>query len=250
MIRIPTHRPPTHPGEMLLAEFLTPMGLSQRELAEALHVPYQRINEIINGRPRGDAEHGPTPGEVPRDVRRLLGEPANALGSVSREARGVGGVGGYSSPHRRVTEDVRPSVPQGGHAAGQAFLVVRAAGVIGFRRTPPARWDTLWHVLPAPLYPGAARPAPRSASLATRPPRTALPAFAHRLTLRHRRRSAHFGQILADSARNCPRGGVVPCAVHAARFAAAFYFMQDKPCTDEDFHVYRARRAPHLRPVG
>jgi addiction module HigA family antidote len=50
MIRIPTHRSPTHPGEMLLEEFLTPMGLTQRELSRAIHVPYQRINEIINGR--------------------------------------------------------------------------------------------------------------------------------------------------------------------------------------------------------
>ncbi len=50
MVRIPTHRSPTHPGEMLLEEFLTPMGLTQRELADAIHVPYQRINEIINGR--------------------------------------------------------------------------------------------------------------------------------------------------------------------------------------------------------
>lgn len=50
MIRVPTHRLPTHPGEMLLEEFLTPMGLTQRELANAIHVPYQRINEIINER--------------------------------------------------------------------------------------------------------------------------------------------------------------------------------------------------------
>ena len=50
MIRVPTHRPPTHPGEMLLEEFLTPMNLTQRELAEAIHVPYQRVNEIINGK--------------------------------------------------------------------------------------------------------------------------------------------------------------------------------------------------------
>ena len=50
MIRIPTHRAPTHPGEMLLEEFLSPMGLTQRELAGAIRVPYQRINEIINGR--------------------------------------------------------------------------------------------------------------------------------------------------------------------------------------------------------
>jgi len=50
MVRIPTHRAPTHPGEMLMEEFLKPMGLSQRELADAIHVPYQRINEIINCR--------------------------------------------------------------------------------------------------------------------------------------------------------------------------------------------------------
>ena len=50
MIRVPTHRLPTHPGEMLLEEFLTPMGLTQRDLADAIHVPYQRINEIVNER--------------------------------------------------------------------------------------------------------------------------------------------------------------------------------------------------------
>jgi antitoxin HigA-1 len=50
MIRIPTHRAPTHPGEMLSEEFLKPMGLTQRQLADSIHVPYQRINEIVNGR--------------------------------------------------------------------------------------------------------------------------------------------------------------------------------------------------------
>ena len=49
-VRIPTHRIPTHPGEMLLEEFLRPMGLTQRELAQAIRVPYQRINELVNGR--------------------------------------------------------------------------------------------------------------------------------------------------------------------------------------------------------
>ena len=50
MIRIPTHRAPTHPGEMLLEEFLKPMEITQRELADAINVPYQRVNEIINGK--------------------------------------------------------------------------------------------------------------------------------------------------------------------------------------------------------
>ncbi len=50
MIRIPTNREPTHPGEMLLKEFLIPMGMTQKELAKAIHVPYQRVNEIVNRR--------------------------------------------------------------------------------------------------------------------------------------------------------------------------------------------------------
>jgi len=50
MVRTPTHRPPTHPGEMLLEEFLKPMNLTQRELATAIHVPYQRVNDLVNER--------------------------------------------------------------------------------------------------------------------------------------------------------------------------------------------------------
>ena len=50
MVRVPTNRIPTHPGEMLLEEFLNPMALTQRELADAIHVPYQRVNDIVNGR--------------------------------------------------------------------------------------------------------------------------------------------------------------------------------------------------------
>lgn len=50
MVRVPTKRIPTHPGEMLLEEFLTPMGITQKDLADNIEVPYQRINEIVNGR--------------------------------------------------------------------------------------------------------------------------------------------------------------------------------------------------------
>jgi antitoxin HigA-1 len=50
MVRVPTHREPTHPGEMLLEEFLKPMKLTQRDLAEGIIVPYQRVNEIVNGK--------------------------------------------------------------------------------------------------------------------------------------------------------------------------------------------------------
>ncbi|MDZ8257496.1 HigA family addiction module antitoxin [Nostoc sp. ChiQUE01b] len=47
-MRVPKYRPPSHPGEILLKDFLDPMGITQRELADALHVPYQRINELVN----------------------------------------------------------------------------------------------------------------------------------------------------------------------------------------------------------
>lgn len=50
MVRIPTNRQPTHPGEMLVEEFLTPMEITQRDLATAIHVPYQRVNELVNGK--------------------------------------------------------------------------------------------------------------------------------------------------------------------------------------------------------
>ena len=50
MIRIPTDRSPTHPGEMLLEGFLNPMEISQHKLADALHVSYQRVNDIVQRR--------------------------------------------------------------------------------------------------------------------------------------------------------------------------------------------------------
>ena len=50
MVRVPTHRAPTHPGEMLLEEFLEPLGMTQSELAERIGVPFQRVNSLVNGR--------------------------------------------------------------------------------------------------------------------------------------------------------------------------------------------------------
>ncbi len=43
---------PIHPGEVLLEEFLKPMGLSQNQLALAIRVPARRINEIVQGKRR------------------------------------------------------------------------------------------------------------------------------------------------------------------------------------------------------
>jgi addiction module HigA family antidote len=55
-MRVPTHRPPTHPGEMLPEEFLEPMGLSTQGLAIAIDVPVAKVEAIIRG------QQGLTPG--------------------------------------------------------------------------------------------------------------------------------------------------------------------------------------------
>lgn len=47
---IPKNRIPTHPGEVLREEFLEPMGIPQKVLADKLNIPVQRINEIVNGK--------------------------------------------------------------------------------------------------------------------------------------------------------------------------------------------------------
>ncbi len=68
-MRLPKHRPPTHPGDMLLHEFLIPLGMSQKELAERLNVSYPRINELIH------AKRGVTPDTALR-LARLFGTSA------------------------------------------------------------------------------------------------------------------------------------------------------------------------------
>lgn len=66
---LPKSRPPTHPGEMLLEEFLKPLGMTQTELAERIHVSYPRVNELINGK------RGVTPDTALR-LSKLLGTTA------------------------------------------------------------------------------------------------------------------------------------------------------------------------------
>ena len=51
-----TIMPPVHPGEILLAEFLEPLGVSQYQLAKAVDVPARRINEIVHGQRRISAD--------------------------------------------------------------------------------------------------------------------------------------------------------------------------------------------------
>lgn len=47
---LPTKRVTSHPGEILYHEFLVPLGLSQAQFARDLHIPLNRVNEIIRGK--------------------------------------------------------------------------------------------------------------------------------------------------------------------------------------------------------
>lgn len=48
--RLPRERPPTHPGEMLLEEFLKPLGITQSAMAARLGISFPRLNEIVRGK--------------------------------------------------------------------------------------------------------------------------------------------------------------------------------------------------------
>ena len=47
---LPKHRPPTHPGQMLLHEFLEPLQLTQKKFAEHIGWTYAKTSEIIHGK--------------------------------------------------------------------------------------------------------------------------------------------------------------------------------------------------------
>ncbi len=47
---LPKNRIPTHPGEVLLEEFLRPLGLTQVAFAAHVRVPVQRVNEVVRGK--------------------------------------------------------------------------------------------------------------------------------------------------------------------------------------------------------
>lgn len=61
---LPKRRPPTHPGEMLLKEFLEPLGVSQKAFAAHLGWTYARLNEIINGHRNVSADSALALGEA------------------------------------------------------------------------------------------------------------------------------------------------------------------------------------------
>jgi addiction module HigA family antidote len=49
-MRLPQNRRPTHPGVVFLEDFLLPLGITQKDAAERLHMSYPRMNEIVKGK--------------------------------------------------------------------------------------------------------------------------------------------------------------------------------------------------------
>jgi addiction module HigA family antidote len=68
--RLPENRPPTHPGEMLLEEFLKPLAISQSALAVRMGISFPRLNEIVHGK------RGVTPDTALR-LSRVVGMSAD-----------------------------------------------------------------------------------------------------------------------------------------------------------------------------
>ena len=49
-MKMPTNRPPIHPGEILLQEFMKPYGMTQTEIVQRIDVSRKHISEVVNGR--------------------------------------------------------------------------------------------------------------------------------------------------------------------------------------------------------
>ena len=118
MVRVPTHGRPTHPGEMILEEFLKPLGMTQTEFAQRIDVAWTRANQIIRGK------RGVTPDTALRLEKlfrlagELLADLAAAVGSVSRHAFADGQSDRQDPPrpgHREAGEErVNTVVPLSG----------------------------------------------------------------------------------------------------------------------------------------
>jgi antitoxin HigA-1 len=70
---------PIHPGEVLLEDFLTPLGVTQHHLAISISVPPRRINEIVHGKRRVTADTALRAGPLLRHQRQVLARPADPI---------------------------------------------------------------------------------------------------------------------------------------------------------------------------
>ena len=85
---------PVHPGEILLEEFLGPLGVSQYQLAKAVDVPARRINEIVHGQRR----YGTTARPLLRHLGAVLDKPAGPATTLRSRRAGLARHSTTSSP--------------------------------------------------------------------------------------------------------------------------------------------------------
>ena len=84
---IPENRPPTHPGEMLLEEFLRPLEMTQSEAARRMEIPLNRLNEVIRGRRGITADTALRLAKLLNTDPRDLDEPPEPVGPLARGTR-------------------------------------------------------------------------------------------------------------------------------------------------------------------
>jgi len=89
--KLPKNRPPTHPGEMLLEEFIKPFNITQTKLAQKLGVSYPRLNEIIKGR------RSVTPDTALR-LSQVLGMSADFWLGLQQDSAGLGSMACNEQP--------------------------------------------------------------------------------------------------------------------------------------------------------
>ena len=79
LVMTDTIMPPVHPGEILLTEFLEPLGVGSYQLAKAVKVPARCINEIVRGQSRISADLAQRLGRLPRH-RQVVGRRITGRG--------------------------------------------------------------------------------------------------------------------------------------------------------------------------
>jgi addiction module HigA family antidote len=98
MAMLPEHRIPTHPGEVLLEEFLQPLGLTQVGFARHIGVPVQRVNEIVKGKRGVTSETAwllaQALGTTPQFWMNLQGAHDLAMGRPVREVEPIAALAG------------------------------------------------------------------------------------------------------------------------------------------------------------
>lgn len=77
-------RPPTHPGDVLLEEYLKPAGLSQVEAARRMNIPLNRLNEVIRGKRGVSADTALRLATLLRDLGGTVARSSERLGPVAR----------------------------------------------------------------------------------------------------------------------------------------------------------------------